>query len=410
MSKTKKIIFGVVSTLIALGIVAVILVLTDPFSMPSVAQRQQIDEILTERILRRYGYKENLTPFCAYEILRIKPGDGQTKVYAVYYCGGFFRGNGELKSVRYALEPIELTLSKAGDEYALDEYWVPERIVSDFSMEMPVDEESVAYIKVHFPKRAQHAEAYAQELLQASAAKAQPYFDLIEHGDSYRFTGTDVTVILSRAGDEYLLNDRTYPQLAQSGTYEKNRKHVELRAEDGSTYWFERYGTDLVFDATRSKGETAKLTEWHAGIFFDYGIETCTEKAIEQLSGSYLVDIDQDGEREICAGLYYGSGSILLVADEDAIYQTSCTGHVRFGWSEDNLVAMQPNVTRTNYYTIELGEQLTICNGEETVNHNTMPTYSAALDEYVYASLGEPVSTIREKGDFQHYSYIFAEK
>ncbi len=408
MSKTKKIILGVVSALIVLGIVGVVLVLTDSFSMPSAAQREQIDDILTETILRRYDYRENLTPFCAHEILRIKPDGEQTKVYAVYYCGGFFRENGELKSVRYALEPIELTLSKPDGTYMLDEYWMPQRIMLDSGIELPVDEESEAYIKVHFPARAQHVEDFAEELLQASASKAQPYFDLIEHGDSYRFTGEDVTVVLSRAGNDYLLNDRTYPQLAKSGTYVKDREHVELHGRDESTYWFERYGTDLVYDAARSKGEAAELMAWHAGIFFDYSIETCTEKAIEQLSGSYLADVDQDGEREVCAGLYYGSSSVLLVAKEDVIYQTSCSGHVRFGWNEDGLVAVQPHVDHMNYYMIELGERLTIRDGEEQVNHNTMPTYSASLDDYVYAALGELVAAIREKGDFQHYSYILA--
>ncbi len=410
MSKTKKIIFAAISALMVLCIVGVGLALADPFSMPSAAQRQQIDDILTETILRRYGYEENLTPFCAHEILRIKVDDGQTKVYAVYYCGGFFRENGELKSVRYALEPIELTLKRADGVYTLDKYWMPKRMVLDSGVLMGPDEESEAYIKVHFPARAQHVEDFAEELLQASAAKAQPYFDLIEHGDSYRFTGEDVTIVLSRAGNDYLLNDRTYPQLAKSGTYVKDREHVELHGQEESTYWFERYGTDLVYDAVRSKGEAAELMAWHTGIFFDYSIETCTEKAIEQLSGSYLADVDQDGEREICAGLFYGSGSILLVADEDAIHQTSCSGHIRFGWNEGGLVAVQPHVDHMNYYTIELGERLTIRDGEEQVNHNTMPTYSASLDDYVYAALGEPIAAIREKGDFQFYSYIFAEK
>lgn len=396
--------------LIAAGAVilmAFLVVVHNPLILSNANHKKQIHALIDQAILNRHGSDAyDLVPFASHKILRAKPQKGKMVVYAIGYCGGFYQEDGQIKAIRYALEPIELTLSKANGHYQEESVWMPSHIKINSSMEMIDSGESLEYINKHFPWRARNAEFFAEELLQECAAMAQSYFRLMGDGSRYLLVGEGVMVSLSGSGTDCMLMTENGPQFADYGRYEKNGEQIMVYV-DRDVYYFHEHESHLVFDAKQSKSEQYDLSQWHKGIFLNQNEKGYSESVLDSVTGSYLVDVDGDGEDEVCGSILDGGGSMLIVLDGNQIHRAIIwQGRVRFGWNAEGFCAMRRQVNRMVYYDLDLTDQLEISHDGEPVPYESAGIYSSGIDDKASAALGKQVIADRKKGDFTYSTFV----
>ena len=394
---------------VAVMLILFLVAIQNPLLGCNANHKEQIHTIVDQVILNQYGVQtEELIPFASHKILRVKHQKGKMVVYAIGYCGGFYREEGQIKAVRYALEPIEVILSKVEGHYQEEFVWTPSYVKIDSSRETIYSGESLEYIKEHFPWRARNTEFFAEKLLQECAVMAQPYFNLMGEGARYSLLSEDVTVIFSERGADCMIMTKNGPQFADCGRYEKNGDQVMVYV-DRDVYYFHEYESHLVFDAEQSKSEHYDKGRWHKGIFLHQNKTGYSESVLDSLTGSYLVDFDGDGEDEVCGSFLNDSGSALLVLDGNQIYQAICQGRVWFGWNNEEFCAVRRQVNRMEYYNLRLTDRLEISHDGEPISYESVGMYSPELDEKASAALGIPVIADREKGDFIYSTFILNE-